>query len=154
MALPSLIDNLAQLLAWKSLLHLSMMWWWRYLTQSNFLSTTTFAWSLALHLCFCSVRRSLYGGRKYTHTPTHLPPTPPPPTHTHTHTHTRMHTRIDLTVISNWAFQWKMTFNSDLTKQAQELIFSRKTKKLLCSCLLFNNIPLKNSISQNFSGWH
>ena len=31
----------------------------------------------------------------------------------------------------NWAFQWKMTFNPSLTNQAQELIFSGKTKKLL-----------------------
>ena len=37
----------------------------------------------------------------------------------------------DLTLISNWAFHWKMTFNPDLTKQAQEVIFGRKTKKLL-----------------------
>ena len=50
---PGLIDTLAQLLAWRSLLWLSMMWRWRYLTQSNFLSTTSLAWSLALHLLFC-----------------------------------------------------------------------------------------------------
>ena len=55
-------------------------------------------------------------------------------------------------LISNWAFQWRMSFNSDLTKQAQEVIFSRKTKKLLHPCLSFNNIPLKNSISQKYLG--
>ena len=55
-------------------------------------------------------------------------------------------------LISNWAFQWRMSFNSDLTKQAQEVIFSRKTKKLLHPCLSFNNIPLKNSISQKHLG--
>ena len=32
----------------------------------------------------------------------------------------------DLAKISTWAFQWKMKFNSDLTKQAQEVIFSQK----------------------------
>ena len=37
----------------------------------------------------------------------------------------------DLNVITNWAFQWKMIFNPDLSKQAQEVIFSRKSKKLL-----------------------
>ena len=58
----------------------------------------------------------------------------------------------DLTVISNWAFQQKMIFNPDMTKQAQEVIFSRKSKKLLHSCLLFNGIPLKNSISQKHLG--
>ena len=50
---PGLIDTLAQLLAWRSLLWLSMTWRRRYLTQSNFLSTTSLAWSLALHLLFC-----------------------------------------------------------------------------------------------------
>ena len=61
--------------------------------------------------------------------------------------------RNDLTVIiSSWAFQWKMTFNPDLTKQAPEVIFSRKTKKLLHPCLSFDNIPLKNSISQKHLG--
>ena len=44
-----------------------------------------------------------------------------------------------------------MIFNRDLTKQAQEVIFSRKTKKLH-SCLSFNNFPLKNSISQKHLG--
>ena len=32
--------------------------------------------------------------------------------------------------ISNWAFQWKMGFNPDPNKQAQEVIFSRKTNKI------------------------
>ena len=41
-----------------------------------------------------------------------------------------------------------MIFNPDLTKQVQEVIFCRKTKKLLYPCLSFNDIPLKNSISQ------
>ena len=50
---PGLIDTLAQLLAWRSLLWLSMIWRWRYLTQSDFLSTTSLAWSLALYLLFC-----------------------------------------------------------------------------------------------------
>ena len=35
----------------------------------------------------------------------------------------------DLTLISNWAFQWKMSFNPDPSKQAQEIIFSRKKMK-------------------------
>ena len=43
--------------------------------------------------------------------------------------------RNDLMAISNWAFQWKIIFNPDLTKQAQEVIFSWKTKKLLHPCL-------------------
>ena len=35
-----------------------------------------------------------------------------------------------------------MTFNPDLSKQAQKVIFSRKIKKLRYLTLLFNNIPL------------
>ena len=32
----------------------------------------------------------------------------------------------DLEKIGNWAFKWKMNFNPDPNKQAQEIIFSRK----------------------------
>ena len=45
-----------------------------------------------------------------------------------------------------------MIFNPDLTRQAQEVIFSRKTKKLFHPCLSFNDIPLKNSISHKHLG--
>ena len=31
----------------------------------------------------------------------------------------------DLELINNWAFQWKMQFNPDRNKQAQELYFSK-----------------------------
>ena len=34
----------------------------------------------------------------------------------------------DLVKISEWAYQWKMSFNPDSTKQAQEVIFSRKSQ--------------------------
>ena len=33
----------------------------------------------------------------------------------------------DLEKFSNWAYQWKMSFNPDKSKQAQEVIFFRKT---------------------------
>ena len=36
----------------------------------------------------------------------------------------------DLKKINEWVFQWKMSFNPDPSKQAQEFIFSRKIKKL------------------------
>ena len=98
MALSGLIDTLAQLLAWRFLLWLSITWWRRYLTQSNFLSSTSLAWSLALHL-FCSVRRSLYGGRKYTHTRARAH------THTHTHTHTPTNTHTHTHVSSILTFK-------------------------------------------------
>ena len=32
----------------------------------------------------------------------------------------------DLLLISKWAFNWKMLFNPDRTKPAQEVIFSKK----------------------------
>ena len=32
----------------------------------------------------------------------------------------------DLLKIQDWAYEWKMSFNPDRTKQAQEVIFSRK----------------------------
>ena len=39
------------------------------------------------------------------------------------------HLNNDLRNISNWAFEWKMSFNPDPSKQAQEVIFSRKLQK-------------------------
>ena len=45
-----------------------------------------------------------------------------------------------------------MIFNPDLRKQVQEVIFSRKIKKLLHPTLSFNNIPLSNSLLQKNFG--
>ena len=45
-----------------------------------------------------------------------------------------------------------MIFNPHLTKQAQEVMFSRNTKKLLRPSLSFNNVSLKNSMSQKHLG--
>ena len=42
----------------------------------------------------------------------------------------------DLIFIGNWTFQWKIIFSSDLTKQAQQIIFNRKTKKFLLLTLV------------------
>ena len=42
----------------------------------------------------------------------------------------------DLETIGNWAFQWKMNFNPDPNKQAQEIIFSRKKTASLHSLTL------------------
>ena len=38
---------------------------------------------------------------------------------------------LDLSVISQWAYQWKMLFNPDPKKPAHEVIFSRKKMKKL-----------------------
>ena len=45
----------------------------------------------------------------------------------------------DLRNISKWAYQWKMVFNPDITKQPQEVIFSRKLNKPVHPNLTFNN---------------
>ena len=45
----------------------------------------------------------------------------------------------DLVEISSWAYQWKMSFNPDPSKQAQEVIFSGNTKKEYHPPLSFNN---------------
>ena len=78
MALPSLIDTLVQLLAWRSMLWLSMtMWQQKYLTQNDFLSMHNMdCWPDLWHyICFVSVRRSLPLWWKEIHA------------HKHTHTH-------------------------------------------------------------------
>ena len=45
-----------------------------------------------------------------------------------------------------------MIFNPVLSKQEQEVIFSRKIKRLPHPALLFNNIPLSNSLFQKHLG--
>ena len=44
----------------------------------------------------------------------------------------------DFKKIGEWAFQWKMRFNPDPTKQAQELIFSCKVQTTSHPPLFFN----------------
>ena len=53
----------------------------------------------------------------------------------------------DLTLISNWAFQRKMSFNPSkrTRKQAQETIFSRKKMKSSHPSVYFNNIPVSST---------
>ena len=45
-----------------------------------------------------------------------------------------------------------MSFNPDPTKQAQEVIFSRKLIKPRHSLIKFNNIPVQNASSQKHLG--
>ena len=54
----------------------------------------------------------------------------------------------DLKKVSNWAFQWKMSFNPDPSKQTQEVIFSQKLKKVTHSLLVFNNASVSQCKSQ------
>ena len=54
----------------------------------------------------------------------------------------------DLVKISSWDYQWKMSFNADRRKQAQEVIFSRKTKKEYHLHPTFNNNNVPETDSQ------
>ena len=49
----------------------------------------------------------------------------------------------DLKVINKWAFQWKMSFNPDPTKPAEEIIFSHKRDPFVHPPLFFNDIEVK-----------
>ena len=58
----------------------------------------------------------------------------------------------DLVKISSWDYQWKMSFNADRRKQAQEVIFSRKTKKEYHPPLSFNDNNVSETNSQKHLG--
>ena len=45
----------------------------------------------------------------------------------------------NLKKIGDWAFQWKMSFKPDPSKQTQEVIFTRKLKNVSHPLLVFNN---------------
>lgn len=58
----------------------------------------------------------------------------------------------DLMKISDWAFKWKMSFNPDPSKQAQEAIFSRKSGDVAHPVLYFNNSPVEKCPFQRHLG--
>ena len=58
----------------------------------------------------------------------------------------------NLKKISDWAFQWKMSFNPDPSKQAQEVIFSKKLKNVSHPPLVFNNVNVSSCKSQKHLG--
>ena len=58
----------------------------------------------------------------------------------------------DLLKIQHWAYQWKMSFNPDPSKQAQEVIFSRKNNKLCHPDLIFNQTKVNRTSSQKHLG--
>ena len=47
--------------------------------------------------------------------------------------------------LNNWAFQWNMCFNPDLSNQAQEIIFSRIEMKSSHPSVYLNNIPASST---------
>ena len=54
--------------------------------------------------------------------------------------------------INNWTYHWKMSFNSDPSKQAQEVIFSQKIKRSSVNfpVLIFNNNQVLQTPYQKF----
>ena len=60
----------------------------------------------------------------------------------------------DLSRISEWAHRWKMLFNPDITKQAQEVIFSRKNTKNDHPIVYFNETPVKHTTCQKHLGMY
>ena len=55
----------------------------------------------------------------------------------------------DLVKISRWDYQWKMSFNPDPSKQAQKVIFSRKTKKNTILLSVLTTIMYRKLIHKN-----
>ena len=58
----------------------------------------------------------------------------------------------NLAKIQNWALQWKMSFNPDISKKAQEVIFSWKLKKTRLPPLMFNSNKVNQISSQKHLG--
>ena len=58
----------------------------------------------------------------------------------------------DLEKISEWVFQWKMKFNPDPTKQAQEIIFSREKTVSIYHVVCFNNPPVNSTATHKHLG--
>ena len=58
----------------------------------------------------------------------------------------------DLRKISDWAYKWEMIFNPDFSRQAQEVIFSRKTNKINHPTTTFNTFPVARTPYQKHLG--
>ena len=54
--------------------------------------------------------------------------------------------------ISHWVYKWKMNFSPDLSKQAQEVIFPRKTVKVSHPSITFNTVPAARTTCQRHLG--
>ena len=63
-----------------------------------------------------------------------------------------MELKNDLVKIINWAYQWKMSFNPDPSKQVQQVIFSRRLNKNYHPPVLFNNNNVPETDSQKHLG--
>ena len=54
--------------------------------------------------------------------------------------------------MSNWAYQWKMSFTPDRPKQAQEVIFSKKTSVQSHPILTFDIRPVFKATHHKYLG--
>ena len=59
---------------------------------------------------------------------------------------------VDLECIRKWAYQWKLEFNLDPTKQATEILFSCKKSTTQHPPLFFNNTRVSQVIEQKHLG--
>ena len=59
----------------------------------------------------------------------------------------------DLEKIRLWAYQWKLEFNPDPKKPAQEIVFSRKSNEVVQPDLIFNSNPVQKSDSLKHLGF-
>ena len=60
----------------------------------------------------------------------------------------------DRKITSHLAYKWKMNFNPELSKQAQEVIFFRKTVKVCHPSIAFNIAPVARTACQKHLGWY
>ena len=58
----------------------------------------------------------------------------------------------NLQKISEWAYKWKMSFNPDLNKKAQKVVFSGKLNKSSHPKIFFNNVPVVHASWQKHLG--
>ena len=59
---------------------------------------------------------------------------------------------LDLKVISKWAYQWKMSFNPEPTKQAIEVLFSQKKHAICHPTLFFNDSAVSRKQAHKYLG--
>ena len=60
----------------------------------------------------------------------------------------------DLNKVSDWAYTWKMSFNPDPSKQAQEVVFSRKCTKEDHPPIYFSDIAVTRTMVQKHIGMY
>lgn len=62
-------------------------------------------------------------------------------------------TLTDLIEVQDWAYNWKMSFNLDRSKQAQKVFFGRKTKKGCIPVSIYcNNWSVYISVAHKHQG--